>query len=346
MSLLMKANKSQIYINLLSIVLGGLSSYFLFSSHSSISASKADTKPAAPAVVQNANDCKYKSLRETGFKFISPVLYRERECESDIHAALKATIQNFISDNTKTGRIISASVYFRDLTKGDWISVNSEQVYAPGSLAKVPMLLCYLKDAETNPAILTKKIKFDALPAEGMPHQTFNSKAIVFGHSYTVKELLEYMAAYSDNGATFLLNRDVIVNHYLKVYRDLGVDAPDMADHDYKITAKDYSRFLWVLYNGTYLSDDMSELACDILSKGDFKEGMLKELPAGLPVVHKFGQVGDLSRGEHQLHESAIIYLENKPYLLTIMTKGRNKEDLPAIISQLSALVYDHMKHA
>jgi beta-lactamase class A len=60
--------------------------------------------------------------------------------------------------------------------------------------------------------------------------------------------------------------------------------------------------------------------------------------------VHKFGEAGDAN--EKQLHESAIIYLDNNPYLLTIMTKGNDMKKLPDVINQISALIYQNMNVA
>lgn len=38
------------------------------------------------------------------------------------------------------------------------------------------------------------------------------------------------------------------------------------------------------------------------------------------------------------------MFLDNKPYLLTVMTKGSDKKVLPEIISKISTLVYEYVQ--
>jgi hypothetical protein len=44
-----------------------------------------------------------------------------------------------------------------------------------------------------------------------------------------------------------------------------------------------------------------------------------------------------------QLHESAIIYVKDKPYLLTVMTKGKDNKTLSKLIGEISSTVYKNM---
>jgi beta-lactamase class A len=55
----------------------------------------------------------------------------------------------------------------------------------------------------------------------------------------------------------------------------------------------------------------------------------------------KFGESGNLDMKE--LHETAIIFLANKPYIITIMTKGKELEKLPEVLKESSYLVYNHL---
>ena len=338
----MKTKKIQIVVNLLAVLCGGIISYFIFSGNSLAIFKKEQHVP--PPVIANDINCSFYYLRETHFNFIKPVLYREKECESEVYGGLKASIMNYIDDSKRAGRIINASIYFRNLSNAEWIGCNSQLTFNPGSLAKVPLLITYLRMAEGDRTILDKKIVFDKMPAERIPTQTFQNKSIQLGKSYTVKELLEYMSVYSDNSATFLLNKTMNVTLYKNTFLELGIPVPSMADRNYEISTKSYSRFLWALYNSSYLSKPLSEYACSLLSKAEFREGLLKELPDTIKIIHKFGEFGNEAAGIHQLHESAIIYLDGKHYELTVMTRGRDKKVLPGIISHISAMVYQYMK--
>ncbi|MBC7554090.1 MAG: serine hydrolase [Taibaiella sp.] len=341
----MKTSNFNIPVNLLAVLAGGVISFFIFSSHapSILNKAEATTVVQAPAT-RSETVCSWHIMRETRYKFIRPILYREKECESEIYSSLKASLGNYIEDCKTSGQLISSSVYVRNLTNGDWIDCNPQLTFNPGSLAKVPLLLTYLHLAETDHSILDSKVKYDKLPDERIPTQTFENKSIKLGNTYTVKELLEYMSVYSDNSATFLLNSMTNPENYKTTFYELGVPVPSMKDRGYEISAKDYSRFLWVLYNSSYVSRPLSEFGCSLLSKAEFRQGLLKNIPDTIKVMHKFGEFGNVAAGIHQLHESAVIYLAGKPYEITVMTRGKNKEVLPGIISHLSDMVFEHMK--
>ena len=85
-----------------------------------------------------------------------------------------------------------------------------------------------------------------------------------------------------------------------------------------------------------------SEIATKLLSQCDFKEGMLAGLPINTKVAHKFGESG--TPQEQQLSESAIIYLNDNPYAITIMTKGKDYKQLPQIIKEISNATYQFMQ--
>jgi beta-lactamase class A len=77
------------------------------------------------------------------------------------------------------------------------------------------------------------------------------------------------------------------------------------------------------------------------LSESDFSLGIKRLLPPELTVAHKFGESG--KPGRQELHETAIVYLDNSPYLITIMTKGSDSKMLSEVLAQISKLVYDNM---
>ena len=146
------------------------------------------------------------------------------------------------------------------------------------------------------------------------------------------------MITYSDNNATMLLNANIDLMAFQKVFADLGLNAPDSKSVDYPISAKDCSIFMRVLINATYLTKEDSEFAAELLAQSDFKDGFFKNLPDNLRMVHKFGEAGNGI--ENELNETAVIYLTNRTYLLTVMTKGKDFKKLSQILSQISDIVY------
>jgi len=299
--------------------------------------------PSVPSVGLQAtnNELKvtYKLTSQKGYQLIKPLLAANQAEESDEFAATKTKILSIVDENRKTGLLTSASVYLYSLSDGKWTYINPGELYNPGSMIKVPMLMTWLKESEANPSALEKKITYNSDPA--IPTQTFNSSSIKPGTAYSVKELLHYMIAFSDNNATRLLNNNVAVPDFIRTFTDLNLPAPDVTDRNYTISAKNMSDFFITLYYATYVSKANSEYAMELLSQCDFKEGFLKQLPATAKVAHKFGEWGDNRLGVHELHETGVVYLDHKPYLLTVMTKGTSTRDLTTVISRISKVVYD-----
>lgn len=279
--------------------------------------------------------------RIEGYQYIKPLEWAEEDLQSTELTNLQNKIIKKIESYKKDGSIASASVYLKIFGKEKWFCINDTETYFPGSLMKVAGLISYLRMEENTPGLLNKKITFNTPVGEIIPNQTFNSNRIKPGETHTVKELLKYMVAYSDNNATFLLNKNVDNKAFLKLFSDLNITLKSGANGNALMNVKDYSRLLTVIYNSSYLSINHSEYAAELLSQCDFKKGMVKALPPNTKVVHKFGEMGDSNY--HQLHESGIIYSKNETFLLTIMTKGVDVNKLPDVISDITKITYKNI---
>ena len=282
----------------------------------------------------------YNIKRLNGYNYIKPLLFVDNVNESENLASVKQNIIDVIDNFKKTNTLTSASVYLKEYAGNEWTTINPDEKYLPGSLLKVPELITFLKMNEEKPGLLDKELLFDH-PFSSDKNPVYLSKSIQLGHKYSIRELLRYMIEYSDNNATMLLNNNIDVNTFKKVFTDLGLEAPDWNSSNYPICARDFSLFMRALYNASYLTIKDSEFATELLGKTDFKQGIVSSLPAGTKIVHKFGEGGDPI--EKQLHESAIVYIKDKPYLVTIMTKGKDMKMLPEVIRQISKAAYEGM---
>ncbi|MEP7165405.1 MAG: serine hydrolase [Ferruginibacter sp.] len=273
-----------------------------------------------------------------GYQYIRPLLYADRPCQSEKLMPLKNQVESLIKGYKLSGTINSASVYLRELNQGEWITAGDADTFNPGSLLKVPELMTFCKMNEKTPGLLDRTITYDK-PLNLAKHAIHLSKSIELGRTYTIRELLYYMIAYSDNNATMLLNMRMDVEVFKKVFTDLGLPLPDLTKNDIPITAKDYSYFMRVLYNASYLNISDSEFCTELLSHSDFTQGLVSGLPKDVKVAHKFGEAGDGSSAHFS--ESGIIYIRNSPYLITVMTKGKDNKVLPSVISDISKTVFE-----
>lgn len=290
----------------------------------------------------NRSFCNLNISRLQGYQYIHPLLYAEPQCESVELADCKNQLNHIINANKASGKITSASVYLREFTQAHWTSINPSDLYSPGSLLKVPELIALYKMNERQPGFFDKVIEYkDVNATKSNRVINFESNHIKPGNNYTVRELIKYMIVYSDNDATMLLNALVDKSVFSKVFSDIGLHEPDYSSSDYKMNVTDYSNFLKELYNGSYLSFKNSEECLALLSKTEFKDGLISGLPANCVTSHKFGEGG--SSSEPNFSEAAIVYCGRTPYIITIMTKGRDMKSLPSVTAEISKKAYQVM---
>ena len=99
------------------------------------------------------------------------------------------------------------------------------------------------------------------------------------------------------------------------------------------------------MYNASYLSKDLSEYALNILAHTAYNNGIVKGLPGDVPVAHKFGERTVIQDRSRQLHDCGIVYLNHHTYLLCIMTRGTDYDQLSEIISRISNIIYEILKN-
>ena len=281
--------------------------------------------------------------------FVNPLISVENSQDGDLKLEeTRYAIEEYINKCKERGDVSSVSVYLRHLNYGTWMGVNEDENYAAASLLKVPLMIAYLKMAEKDPAILNKEIKYDTEIDTELSQNMVPKDNLQLGSVYTVDELLSYMIINSDNIAKDILLKNIDLKLFSKVYSDLKIPIPDLTEQENQISAKDYAAFFRALYNSTYLTEDLSGKAIELLSKTEFKDGIVAGVPDDITVAHKFAErkySGDkYSLKGSQLHDCGIVYYPESPYLICVMTKGRDFNTLEGVIKDISKIVYEHEK--
>lgn len=150
------------------------------------------------------------------------------------------------------------------------------------------------------------------------------------------------MIKYSDNSAAVILNQYITPEQFKKAYLDLGIEIP--SNQQYSVSVRTYASFFRILFNATYLSRELSEKALQILSQSTFKDGLRGGVPSNITIAHKFGERGT-EEYEKQLHDCGIVYYPEKPYLLCVMTRGKDFEKLGQAIQSLSRIIYEKINN-
>ena len=274
-------------------------------------------------------------IREKGYNFCKPLLMVDIPAQSKKLEPLKKKIENFIQTQKSKGLISTASVYFKAFNNGNWLQVNESEKYYPASMFKLPILISFLKLAEEEPGLFDQKTTIkNEQPDERDPRNA--GDYLHKGQAYSYREILKYMIVNSDNEAADILAMKVGIDNLEKLCIVLGING-DMSNKDFQISVADMSKFMRVLFNASYLSPENSDYALQLLTESKYGEGIRKFIDPSIVIAHKFGERNIAS--DPQLHETAIIYLNNNPVVLTIMTKGNNYNNLSDVIAQMSKMI-------
>lgn len=263
---------------------------------------------------------------------------------------LEKPIQDFIEEKQYNNETNHVSVYYRNLNNGNVFGINEKEMFSPASLMKLPLLLVYLKKIEANPSLWDQKIIYTQDPVEAQYTQNIEPREkLVVGESYTIKKLLENMIQYSDNESSIILERNIQIADYKKAFTDNNMLFPEIIDgrFDNNLKVVDYARFFRVLFNASYVNQELSNYALWLLTKVDFINWLVAGVEKNIPVAHKFGErwiIWTDGIEQKQLHDCGIIYYPKHPYVLCIMTRGYDLKKLENIVSDISKSVYQEIQ--
>ena len=290
-------------------------------------------------------------LRESGYEFINPLIdfdnidFIKTKDAKNLEKTLNNYVKREIRNNSKIDKI---SIYYRGLNAGVWAGVNERDTYTLASLTKVATMITHFKYDEQNPGHLETKYIYTYNPEEWI-HLFDDNRTEGYeleeGKEYTIDEFIAHLIITSDNSVLPYLYRDEhISNRELdKIFSDLSITNPYTSFDENVYTVREYSSFFRILYNSTYLSKEMSSKALMILSESIYDYGIARGIPENIVLANKFGERTYLTDNGNieQLHDCGIVYHPTKPYVLCIMTKGKNATIQEKVISEISRIVYE-----
>jgi len=285
----------------------------------------------------------------TSYKFIDPLLLyiipsADQQWGLD---QMKSHVQTIISSYKKNTGLIGASIFFQDLNAGRWMGINQNDQYNPASMLKVVVMVSYFKEAQDNPSFLNKTLIYTQDIENAVQQDAYNSSSdLVVGREYSINMLIQKMIINSDNGATELLLDNIDQSSVDSIYQALNIQNPNDSNSAFTISPRYYSFFFRILYSATYLDEQYSEKALNILSDATFKNGIVSGVPRDITVSHKYGEyvvhTPNNQVKQIELHDCGIIYYPKDPYLLCIMTRGSSLDNLQATMKDISFAVYQY----
>lgn len=228
---------------------------------------------------------------------------------------------------------------WQDLSSGETLAYQADQRFRSASLLKVPLLMAWLKKAQGDPEVLDQRLTWPTGAHDGRERLDAPG-ALAAGQAYSVADLIERVAIHSRNDARFLLKQALPAGELERAYALLGIDVQVDAAQDNHVTTADMAKLLLALHQATYLDRKHSDRLLDLLARSTYRDGLVRGLPAGTRVAHKYGVRVDRQalpgKAETQLHDCGIVGSGEKAYLLCVMTAGRDLQRQATVLARLA----------
>lgn len=227
------------------------------------------------------------------------------------------------------------SIYYEFLNTGANIQINNDVRFYPASLVKIPSAMVAMKKVERGEWALDSRLVLFEEDKDARYGELYKQPV---GTSLSIQELLKALLTQSDNTAHRMLMRN-LSEHELSELKDaVGLD--DLFNEKQEVSAKEYSRLFRALYNSSFLKRSGSQQLLEWLTQTKFVGQLNAGLPKGTKFAHKIGE-DDV---EKNYLDSGIVYLTNRPYLISVMIKQHDQQKAEAIMKQISQAAYEYIK--
>jgi beta-lactamase class A len=235
------------------------------------------------------------------------------------------------------------SIYLELLNTGSNVTVNQDSKIWPASLAKLPVGMIAMKKVESgewdlqNTKLTLVKEDADIAYTPAIANE--------IGKSFSIELLLEKLLLESDNTAYHMLVRELSEEELISIAEAVGLEEFFRADG--KVSAKDYTRLLRALYSSTYLNEERSQKLLSLLQRSKFDRFIRAGIPKEVKFAHKWG----INENENVYADSGIVYLKNRPYLLSVIISGKTDDQkadqakAEELIKDIGKRTYEYIKN-
>jgi len=236
-----------------------------------------------------------------------------------------------------------AGVHIVDLTSGDRWAIRDELPFPQASAIKVPILLELFRRAESEPALLTKRIEMtDDVRTLGSGVLRYLTDG---GSSLSLEDYAIYMIKYSDNTGTNVLIDELGMEAINRLSSSLGAEQtllqrkmlrPDQSviGNENLSTPRDAATIMTKIATCDLpMSDDKCARVREILELD--KDGPIRTpVPEEVAIAFKPGGITGVAT------VWGIVDVPDRPYVIVVMSNYGG--DGGAVIEEVSRLAYDY----
>lgn len=266
------------------------------------------------------------------------------EAEPEMLPELEDEVREVIE--RRSGADMRSGVLFQRLNDGVGFSIGDEQKFVPASLLKLPVAFAILVLDAQQAGTLEQELPYTVEQAGGcvvLSQNEVSASGLELGQRYTVESMLRAVIVHSDN-----LSYCILIDHMnaqsdrralmQRTFRELGIQDPESLNHE-DASVREYAGLFRLLYNTAYLDATGSAKLLAWLSESSYDKGIGAGVPSSVRIANKFAE-RVTSEETRYLHDCGVVYVGGDPYLLCVMTKGRDFAALREIIAGVSSAVY------
>jgi len=235
-----------------------------------------------------------------------------------------------------------------DLVSNETFFVNEQHTFTQASAIKIPILMEVFRQVQAGKIALTDQKQVttaNRVGGSGILQQLQDPVSI------SLRDLCTLMITQSDNTATNIVISTVGMDNVNKTMEELGctntklqrymMDTAAAAQGRENLsTPAEAVKILSLLYQGKFIIAALSDQVIAVLKKNARTGSRIAaSLPAQVPIAFKPGALMTVST------EWAIVYLNKRPYAMTVMENGRVPSDKSETMEKLSKIVYNYFVH-
>ncbi len=281
------------------------------------------TRPLALWIVNSVQDKAVQDATKNEYPLIDPVrqLIDQKYFLTTIQP-IREKLKELVTNQEKTSQL-KITLYLEDLNTGSNVSINQETRVFPASLTKLPVAIVAMGKVARGEWTDQTEITLEDKDKDSNRGELYKLPA---GSRLTVSDLIRLALEKSDNTAHVMLLKNLKSEEIQEYWEAIGLE--DVFNEAGELSAKEYSRIFRSLYTASYLDRESSNRILNYLVNADFKNYLNTGVPDNVKFAHKYGR----SAEEFVYSDAGIIYLDNHPYMITVLTQGEKAEDEAKVI--------------
>lgn len=233
--------------------------------------------------------------------------------------------------------------YYKNLCTEESFEYKADEIYIPASIIKLPILMAIYMMVAEKEADLSEKITIkdnQKMPSCG----ALNS--FTFEPQIDIKTLCNLMITISDNTATNVLISHYGINKLNEVFQNMGLKQTrvnrllfdsEASKRGIQNTAspREISILLEQLYNGSFISESVSQEIKEILLRQQINHKLKEMLPPGTKAAHKTGEDDYIS------NEVGIVYTI-QPFIISVLSNNTKVHEVNDFIRNTAFELFNH----